>query len=138
MIPRLIVAAVALVLLSAQAEPAPEPLQPNIETICTEIVKDRTELMDDCRAAEELAFIFVLSWLQQHGLLTAEGAIDSSALLEAQLDPLLPASDTPAAAALFCFETSPEWVSLQQCLEAMASAPGFGPLDPSLDPLFGN
>jgi hypothetical protein len=138
MIARLVLAPCCLLLLAAQADLAPEPLRPNIEAICTELVKDRAHLMDQCRAEEELAFIAVLSWLEQNGLLGPDGAIDTLALLEGQLDPLLAASQTPAAAASFCFETAAEWIALQQCLEAMASAPGFGPLDPSLAPLYGN
>ena len=145
MIARLALASCCLLLFAAQTDPAPEPLRPNVEAICTELVKDRADLMDQCRAEEELAFIAVLSWLEQNGLLGPDGAIDTLALLEGQLDPLLGASQTPAAAASFCFETAPEWIALQQCLEAMASAPGFGafdplggPLDPSLAPLYGN
>ena len=145
MIARLALALCCLLLLAAQADFAPEPLRPNIEAICTELVKDRAHLMDQCRAEEELAFIAVLSWLEQNGLLGPDGAIDTLALLEGQLDPLLASSQTPAAAASFCFETTAEWIALQQCLEAMASAPGFGsselfgnPLDSSLAPLYGN
>jgi hypothetical protein len=142
MIARLALAPSLLVLLAAQGDPVPAPLEPNLETICTELTKDRTELMNDCLAQEELAYIAVLGWLSQYGLLTPEGALDQTALLEGQFDPLL-SDDTPAGAAAFCFETSPEWVSLQQCLEAFASAPGFGLQDPfglgsGSGPLFGN
>src|SRR5687768_11174395 len=89
MIARLALASCCLLLLAAQADSAPEPLKPNIEAICTELVKDRAHLMDQCRAEEELAFIAVLSWLEQNGLLGPDGAIDTLALLEGQLDPLL-------------------------------------------------
>jgi hypothetical protein len=138
----LLLAPPLFVLLAAQSDPAPAPLEPKLEAICSELTKSRTELMDDCLAQEELSFIAVLTWLGQYGLLTPDGALDHLALLEGQLDPVN-ASDTPAGVAAFCFETSPEWVSLQQCLEAFASAPGFGQPDPfglgsGPNPLLGN
>jgi hypothetical protein len=139
---RLLFAPPLFVLLAAQGEPVPAPLEPKLDAICTELTKDRRELMDECLAQEELAFIAVLTWLGQYGLLTPDGALDQVALLEGQLDPLL-ATETPGGVAAFCFETSPEWVSLQQCLEAFASAPGFGQADPfglgsGPNPLLGN
>ena len=141
MTPRLILAPLLFLLFAAQ-DAAPEPLRPNLDAICAQLTKDHAELMDDCLAQEELAFISVLGWLQQYGLLTPDGAIDTLALLQAQLDTSLNGG-TPASAASFCFETSADWLSLEQCLEALASAPGFGEpdpfgLDPGLGPLLGN
>ena len=95
----------------------------NIEEMCTLIVGEQTEFMEQCRQEESSAASFVYDWLDYNVLLTPEGAIDTLQLVRSQTDPLAALQQTPAATAAFCLETTRDWIGLQECLFIMDRNP---------------
>jgi hypothetical protein len=113
-------------LLSGQA------VGPSFEDLCTSIIGDRTEFMEDCIASETEAYFHVMSWFDQNALLTPEGDIDSLQLIEAQTDPMSALFQTPASTASFCIETTGDWIGMSECILISDQSSVYGGTDPSL------
>jgi hypothetical protein len=117
-------AVTAYVLLGAQAPAAQDPAT-QYEGMCLRLLKDRTDLVPQCVAEQELAHHFTLSWLGQNGLLAEDGSIDSLRVLEAQSDPF-GLAESPAGAAAFCLENGDNWIGISECITALDSNAAFG------------
>ena len=119
-------AALAGVLLAGQA-PAPDRAAPRdpsaqYEAMCERLLEDRSDLMPECRAEQELAHHFTTSWLQQHGFLAEDGSIDALQILGGQHDGF--GLQSPGAAAAFCLENGDNWIGISECITALdANAP---------------
>ena len=112
------VAVGATLLLCAQAPAAPTPDDYN--AMCVRVLKDRADLVPQCRAEQEMAHHFTLSWLDQAGFLAEDGSIDPLRILDAQAEASgLP--DSPGAAAAFCLENGDNWIAISQCITTLDS-----------------
>jgi len=122
----------AMVLVSAQA--SGQSVEPSYEELCQSILEDRTEFMEECVASENEAHYFVMTWFDQNGLLTPEGEIDSFQLMEAQTDPLRALYETPASTAVFCIETTVDWIGMSECIQLTDNSDMFMGTDPTMMP----
>jgi hypothetical protein len=116
----------AYVLLSGQA------VEPTFDELCTSIIGDQTEYMEECVNSETEAYFYVMSWFDQNGLLTPEGDIDSLQLIQAQTDPMRALYETPASTAAFCVETTADWIGMSECILITDQSSLYGGTDPSL------
>ena len=121
-------AAGALVLLCGQAHAAQNT--DDYDTMCARVLKDRPDLMPQCRAEQEMAHHFTLSWLGQAGFLAEDGSIDALKVLDAQADAFsLP--DSPGATAAFCLDAGDNWIGISQCITALDSNALFSAANPA-------
>ena len=106
----------ALVLAAAFILSAQTSVGPSYDELCEFILKERTEFMEECVAAEGEAHYFVMDWFSLNGLLTPDGEIDSLQLLDAQMDPMRAMYETPASTAAFCIEITGDWIGMSECI----------------------
>ncbi len=106
----------AFVLAAAFILSAQTSAGPSYEDLCEFMLKERTEFIQECVAAEAEAHYFVMDWFSLNGLLTPDGEIDSLQLLEAQMDPMRAMYETPASTAAFCIEITGDWIGMSECI----------------------
>ena len=105
-----------LVLAAAFILSAQSSVSPSYEDLCEFMLKERTEFMEECVAAEAEAHYFVMDWFSLNGLLTPDGEIDSLQLIEAQMDPMRAMYETPASTGAFCIEITGDWIGMSECI----------------------
>jgi hypothetical protein len=139
-ISRLVVAASAAVFLTAQnSAPEAEQASPEeaIARLCADIVKEKTDMIVPCTAAQTEAREFVMSWLGGNGLLDSDGNVDSLQLLEAQSDSFGGLNSSAASTAAICIEATSEWIGMNECINALDQSALLGGGPDPLDPMGG-
>ncbi|MEE8439984.1 MAG: hypothetical protein V3S07_10370 [Micropepsaceae bacterium] len=105
-----------LVLAAAFVLSAQSSVGPSYEDLCEFMLKERTEFMEECVAAEAEAHYIVMDWFSLNGLLTPDGEIDSLQLIEAQMNPMRAMYEMPASTAAFCIEITGDWIGMSECI----------------------